>query len=202
MTVADNSTTNGYLRPVTPDPLEGDGLNDFLQAWIVGITGLSADLVRPAWQPEPPSPPDAGTVWAAFGINNTDADTFPYVVHDPAGDGTDTIMRHERMDMLVSFYGLGSGSDADKYARLLRDGSAIEQNAQQLRPGNMALVKVGDLLTVPSLIKQRWLYRVDLPIRIAREIDQTYAVVSVTSMTGELVTDVGLPPRPLTVDRP
>lgn len=202
MTVANNSTTDGYLRPSGPGPLEGDELLDFIQEWIVGITGLPGDMVRPSYQSEPPNSPDAGVVWAAFRIGATDADTFPYVSHGGVGDGDAHLQMHERMELLASFYDLGSGGEADKFAMLLRDGSAIEQNALQLRPAAMALVAVGNLTTVPVLLKQRWLYRVDLPMRLARQVNRTYPVFSVTSMGGELVTDVGLPPRDISVPNP
>lgn len=200
--MSNNSTVNGYLQPGPGGPLEGNDLLDFLQQWIVGITGLPPEMVRPSYQSEPPNPPDAGTIWAAFWVNTTDSDTFPYVGHDPLGDGADRIQRHERMDMLVSFFDLGISGQAVKYARILRDGTAIEQNAYQLKPGSMALVSVGNIQPAPSLFKQRWMYRVDLPIRIARQDDRIYPVFSIDSMEGELDNDVGLPPRDISVPHP
>lgn len=200
--MSDNSTINGYLQPSGAGPAQDAALDDVIQAWIVGITALPGPMVRPSWQGEPPNIPDAGVVWMAFGIGNVDGDVFPYVGHAPLGDGSDNLQMHERMDVVVSCYDLGSGGQADKFAAILRDGANIEQNAFQLKPAGMALVAVGSLLTVPILFKQRWQYRVDLPIRIARQIDRTYPVVSITSMTGELRTDVGIPPRALTVPHP
>ena len=55
-----------------------------------------------------------------------------------------------------------------------------------------AFVVSGDLLPVPSLLKQRWLYRVDLPLTIRRQIIRTYAVENLLGLTGEVVTDSGL----------
>ena len=55
----------------------------------------------------------------------------------------------------------------------------------------MGIVETGDLLTVPSLLKERWLYQVDFPVVIRREIQRTYTVLNVLSSQGTLVTDQG-----------
>jgi hypothetical protein len=186
-----DSSTGGYLTPsVTPAPLQGDSLNTFIQPIIVGITGLPGAMVRPAFQTEPPDAPDGGTAWAAFRYTGRKTDTYPYVGHN--ADGSDTLRRHEEIDILVSFYDLGSSGLADQYAALLRDGLAIPQNLEVLKQTGMGFVSCGDLTTVPVIIKQRWLYRVDLPFTIRREIVRVYPVLNVLTATATVTTDSGI----------
>lgn len=181
--MSNNSSTGGYLAPAgSPAPLEGQALNRFIQGWVVGITGLAGSMVRPRWQPEPADIPDAGDAWAAIGITERPSDTFPYVGHDPAGgtgDGADNLQRHEMLGVLASFYDLGTNGLADYYASLLRDGAAIAQNRETLETSGFNLIDVGDMTTVPSLLKSRWLYRVDLPFRLRRAIARSYPVLNV-----------------------
>lgn len=188
-----NSSTGGFLQPAAnPGPLEGQALNRFVQQWVVGLSGLAGDMVRPRWQTEPPNIPVAGEAWAAIGIAARRADTFPYVAHDPSGNGADKLQRQEELDVLCSFYDQGTNGLADQLASLTRDNSAIAQNLEYLRAGAFALGYVGGLVSVPSLVKVRWLYRVDLPIVLRRQIDRVYPVENLLSATGTLETDVGL----------
>jgi hypothetical protein len=163
----------------------------FLQSWIVPISGLPGDLVRPRWQPEPANIPSAGTAWMAMGVTpERSADTFPFV--EESADGlTSRLQRQEELPILCSFYDLGSTGDADRLASLLRDNLAIRQNSEPLRAGGFALAYVGSLTPVPSLLSTRWLYRIDLPVVVRRQIDRDYSVLSVTSLTGEVDTSDG-----------
>lgn len=188
------SATGGYLSQAA-GPLEGKALAQFLQAWIAGLSGLAGNLVRPAWQPEPPDIPDAGTAWASFTINSRSSDQYPYVAHVP---GADQMQRHETLNIVVSFYDLGINGEADNYAQAFRDASAIAQNREPLTNNGMGLVKIGELLTVPTLFKARWLYRVTVEVVIRREIDLTFPVLDLESANGDLYTDTALPPQPIT----
>lgn len=179
--------TDTYVAPLPdPHPLEGEELNDYLQQWVVGITGLAGNLVRPSFQPEPANVPTAGTAWAAIFIATAEADTYPYVgqIDDDA-----YLQRQEQLDMLCSFYDLGTNGLADYYAKRLRDGTAIAQNRQPLYEKSMALRDVGEVLTVPSLLKNRWLYRVDLRVSINRQVDRLYGSTTIASVRGTVTTD-------------
>lgn len=173
MSASPNSSIAGTLQfAPTPGPLEGQALFRFLQQFFVSITLLPGNLFFPRWQPEPPNLPDYGTDWAAFGITSRDADKFaffrhvPAVVGPPAVAGYDEFQRHEFLEILVSFY----GPEADSFAATLRDGMQIRQNLDYLTAQNMQLINSGDLITVPELVKERWLYRVDLPVKLRRQI--------------------------------
>lgn len=193
-----DSSTGGPLAPLpspAPVPLAGLALNNFLQAWLAGITGLDGTLVRPRLQSEPPIIPDAATAWASFGIAGREGDAFPFVGHDgtgSGGNGLDQLIRNEQLDLLASFYDLGTNGLADFYAELMRDGAVIAQNREYLKTQNFAIGFVGDLTAVPSLLKQRWLYRVDLPLTIRRQVVRQYPVLNVLSIAGTVTTDSGV----------
>jgi hypothetical protein len=185
--VVNDSSTGGYIPPVAPPgpvPLEDQALQDFLQAIVVGITGMDGRTVRPRWQLEPPNLPDVGNDWAAVGILSHRPDTYAYVLHDGAGEGIDELQRHEYLDILASFY----GPNCESNAAILNDGFQIEQNRTVLRQNGMGLTRVGDQRTVPSLVKDRWLYRVDLPITIKRQIRRQYNILNLLSANGRVFT--------------
>lgn len=184
--MANDSSTGGYLTPATsPAPLEGQALNRFLQQVWVGITGLDGTLIRPRWQPEPPAIPPFGTDWMAFGITRRKGDTFTSTIHDPTGNGNDSVYRQEMLDILCTFY----GPDADNYASLLREGLFVAQNREVLQLNNFGLVEVGEAVAVPEIIKDRWTYRVDMRVTLRRSILRTYPVLNILSAEGTVDTD-------------
>lgn len=184
------SATGGYLQPaVSPAPLEGQDLNRFLQQYIANLSGLDGTLVRPRYQAAPPNIPDAGEAWAAIGVTTRNSDSFPFIGHDPSGNGTDYLQRQEELVLLCSFYDLGTNGLADKYASLVRDNSVIAQNREVLAASGFALAYTGEMIAVPSLFSVRWLYRVDIPITLRRQIDRTYPVLNVLSAEGTIETD-------------
>lgn len=202
--VANTSATGGYLAPASsPAPLEGEGLLAFLQGVVVGITGLPGDMVRPRWQAEPPNIPAAGSVWAAIGVTTRPTDAYAYTRE--LNTGTE-LQRHEEMDLLCSFYDLGSTGQADAMCALLRDGFQIAQNREPLFRNGMGLVHTDDAVAVPSLLKMRWLYRVDMNVKLRRVILRNYPVLTILSEVGTLkaneadrtfiTTDIGVTQTP------
>lgn len=181
-----NSSTGGYLQPSPPPVLEGAALEDFFHDFIVGLTGLDNTLVRPAYQIEPPNIPAKGVVWLAFRFEDIASDTFPFVGHRASGEGSDELQRHEEFDVLCSIYGSGAGSDARGLAKLLRDNLMIAQNREPLGLKQMALVSAGVPLPVPVLLKETWLYRLDLPFRIRRCLTRIYEVENIIEADIEL----------------
>lgn len=182
------SATGGPLLPIDAAPIYGKPLNDFFHDLIVSLTGLDPIVVYPSWQAEPPNIPDAFKAWAAFGVMVVPSDDFPAVVHDGAGSGTSALHRHEMLELRVSFYDTGTDGSAEDNASLLRDNLIIGQNRDVLRANSMGLVDTGDIVTVPSLLKTRWLYRCDLAMRVRREVVRTYAVESLLTLDATLKT--------------
>jgi hypothetical protein len=200
------SATGGYLQPApAPAPAEGQTLFRFLQQWFVGLSGLDGTMVRPQYQAVLPSIPDDGIGWMSFRITTEDGDRFPYIVHkgdQPDDNGSDELQRHETLNILCSFYDTGDTGNADLLMRLVRDNSAIPQNREVLLPALMQLAYVGDAVVVPVIVKTKWLYQVDLPVLIRRQVVRSYPVLNVLSMVGTLKFDTGAKDKPLAVNPP
>jgi hypothetical protein len=195
------SATGGYLLPAqSPAPLEGQALLRFLQQIIVGVTGMDGDMVRPYWQTEPPVIPNQGEAWIAFKITKRPSDEFPFIGRLPwvTENANDHMQRHEEIEILTTFYDTGgstgddnSGGLADYYAALFRDGMMVPQNREPLLLAGMGLVRTGTPVAVPSLVKTRWQYRVDLDWVIRRQIDRDYPVQTLVAANGTIYTDTG-----------
>ncbi|MBN3848626.1 hypothetical protein G3N58_17615 [Paraburkholderia sp. Ac-20342] len=175
--MANDSTVAGYLQPVGTSPPEDANLDSIFQQLVVGLTGLPGSMVRPRWQATVPKQPDPSTNWCAVGITGIEHDANAYEQHNPAGSGTDTVIRHEILTVLCSFY----GPAALNYAAQTRDGMYVAQNNATLDPYEMGLVEVGSIVTAPELVNQQWIRRFDLNLRIRRRIVRTYQILTVLS---------------------
>jgi len=178
--VPNTSATGGALLPTgNPLPLADLPLQDFLHDWIVGITGFTNALVRPRWQPEQPNIPNASVDWCAFGVTNKHTLGQPYIEHVPAStdfpNGYDELRSHQEFTMLVTFY----GPNAEMNEMLLSRGMYIAQNQESLNLNNMALIGHEDSTTIPELLKEQWMFRVDLPIYFRRQITLDYSVLNI-----------------------
>lgn len=183
-----DSSAPGYLLPSeVPAPLIGQSLMQFLQQVVVGNTGMPGPTVVPRWQAEPPNLPPQFTAWAAIGIARRTADTFAFRGHVcqntdvPPGPGFDDFQRTETIYLLCSFYDTGIDGQADALAVLLRDNLQIPDNRAPLLANEMGLVEVTEMVSLPSLTKQRWLYRVDETVVIRRRIRRSYPILNLTS---------------------
>lgn len=183
--MSNDSSVAGPLVPTTSSTLEDDALDDFFQAWVVGITGLQGQHVRPRWQPDPPNLPPRAVTWAAIGVTQRTSDTFPVEQHSADGQGASTLIRHEVLNLLCSFY----GPSAQAAAAQLRDGVSIAQNREVLTLAGMGLVSVGDLARAPELVKNQWLNRTDLTVVIRREIRRIYPVLNILSAAASIDAD-------------
>ncbi len=179
--MANDSTTAGYLVPADAPPLDDDALDDFLHDWVQGVTGFSdGTLIRPRWQPEPPTQPAFTTDWIAFGIVRSTTDNDAFEVHDPSGLGSDTVMLTEELEMLVSFYGPGCVANATTF----RLGSRLSQNRDALRGVGIGLIEASGATVVPALTKERWVRRADISVRMRRNVTRLYQVRTILSANG------------------
>lgn len=173
-----------FYGPDTPAPLDDDGLDDFLQSLVAGVTGLAGSRVRPRWQPTDPNLPQSGD-WAAVGIVSRSADTFAVVQHDGVADGVDRFQRHEILSVMCGFYGPHSASNAAR----LRDGLQVAQNREVLLLNAMGLIDVSDFTKAPTLVKSVWLSRTDMTFRLKRQIRRDYPVLNILSSGGVIYSD-------------
>jgi len=184
-----DSSTGGYLLPaVTSPPLEDAALDAIFQQMVVGITALPGNMVRPRWQPNPPKQPEPITNWCALGVTTQELDAGPAIVHNPTGNGTDTYIRHQQIDVLCSFY----GPNAKQYAQQLEDGLAIPQNLEQLKLSDMNCIETGQIRAAPDLINEQWIRRYDMAIVFRRKITRTYQVLNILTASGTVIASTPL----------
>lgn len=169
------SATGGYLRPTSVNPY-GDALDDVFHDLTAGLTGIAASLIRPRWQPEPPNQPDFSTDWVAFGVTLTDRDRFVYTNHDPTqGIGVDYFERDESIKVLHSFYGPNGAAMLAAYANNI----SVDQNRDALLVFGIKLVEVGEVTTLPALLKEKWVKRYDCTTTFRRRIRLTFPVLTI-----------------------
>ena len=176
--MATDSRTAGYLLP-TAESTHDDALDDLLHDVIVGLTGITGDLVRPRWQPEPPQQPEFSVTWVAFGVSRTEEDTFGYEHHDPLGEGPTTVERDELLYYAHSFY----GPHASGMCKRLRDGLQISQNRDALLSAGLGVVEVKEAVKIPALLHQKWVPKVDVTVVYRRRSTTAYPVLTIKSAT-------------------
>lgn len=173
------SAVAGYLTPVITTQEYDNAFDDFFHGVIVGVTALDKNLVRPRWQEDPPTLPQRTVTWVGFGVvGDAVPDTFAY-------EAVDKIVRHEVATVLCTFY----GPLANTYAALLRDGLALSQNRWELDRENIGLIEAIGPRTFAESIKDTWVRRADLSIRLRREVGRKYEILSLLSAHGIVHTD-------------
>lgn len=176
-----NSSTGGFLAPTSTVALVEDAaLDAFLQTFVVGVTTLPLNLVRPRWQPVPPAQPEPSVDWCAIGI----ADETPY---DGMGDqihfgrttsgtnpnGFSVTNEWSVITVLASFYGPNARSNAT----LLRSGLAISQNLEPFYATGLALKeRPGAVRNASYEQNQQTVRRYDLEIMLNRSITRVWPI--------------------------
>ena len=184
--MSNTSATGGFLTEQST-PLGITALEDLWHDTICGVTGIDNTLVRPSRQLDPAQQPDALTDWCAFDIVRVSSDPWLDVAHVSTGQGSDTVVDHDRYEVGAVFY----GPNADTNAGLLRRGLFVWQNRSALRSVGIALQSVGDPVTVPELDSMVWRQRVDLSARFIVESCGSYAVLNLLRSTGDILGDDG-----------
>lgn len=175
------SATGGYVNDIPPPPATGEEITAALQAMIATLGGLPGNLVRPRWQPMPPTQPPAEVTWASVGITRTEADDYPFLLHDgatqlvgAAGPGVDRMQRHSTITVIATFY----GPQAEMVAGAWRDALYIQQNWEPLFALGLKFRDIQDLARVPELINQQWVDRFDVQLGLRRQIDRVYPILN------------------------
>lgn len=190
MQMANTSATGGYLRRTASNPTE---LRDFIHDWLAGLTGLANELVRPAWQINPPTLPSNSTDWVAFAILNKQTEKgFPFQKQILEGLKVE-ISSEETLEILVSFYGPSAFVNVDAF----RDALFVTQNSEPLLLRGLGLQNVGAINHVPELVNDLWYDRWDVIIYINREVLQSFTssafpafdILSIEKVEGELITE-------------
>ncbi len=151
-----------------------------MQQLVAGITGIDESLVVPRWQDEPVVMPPTAYVengqpgvnaWAAVGVTRTDPLGYSYNAEiNPgaaASRGYQRTQDWEDITVLCSFY----GPRADYYALIIREGLiGCAQNRECLQILNFGFQRTSGRANVPTLIKGRWLNRIDITLYFNRQI--------------------------------
>ena len=176
-----DSTTPGYLLP-TLEPVADGALDQVFHTLIVGISGLPGNLVRPRWQPEPPSQPGHAVNWCAMGVTMSNKDAYAY---QGSSDTEFVTEKDETLELLLSFYGPLSNA----YASRCISGIQLGQNRETLYSQGVAYSEVGTATTVPVLLQQKWAKRVDVRMTFRRREVNKYAVATLVAAQGTLTAD-------------
>lgn len=181
-----DSSTGGFITPISPDPDEDLALVRSINLTVAGVTGLTGpDLVRPRWQAKPLPQPDRDVNWVSVGVTSSKRDANASKKFDP--DKGMITTRTVEMRLLASFYGPMSGTYADR----LSAGLDMGQNREAIRSLGLAFVSVGDPLHVPELVGQEFINRVDLTFTLRRLEVHVYPVEPFKSGSVDVVAQGG-----------
>jgi len=147
---------------------------------LVGISGISGQLVRPNWQENPPPQPDIKTNWISFGVNVSAPDANAYTNYN--ADGSFTSQRHETLEIGTDCF----GPDAMYISGLIRDGFQIKTNLDALQLAKMGFVETGPARQIPDLVNERFVGRVNMSIFLRREVIRVYPVPNIISASGTI----------------
>ncbi len=174
------SATGGFLTQVS-GPIEGLDLRRFIGTVLVGVSGFAPEMVRPAWQQNPPPVPGIDVNWMAFGITARRADNDPYQVEKDDGQRT-LMLRHEELDIMLAFY----GPDCLQKAAEVREGFELTQNTESLLLAGMAYIDLSDIIHAPELVNDRYFDRADTTLTIRREVRREYRILNFVSAYGAI----------------
>ncbi len=136
--------------------------------------------MRPNWQEKPPTNPDLAVNWLAFGIVLEEPDYSAYTGQND--DGTQTMSRHEGITLKCTFY----GPLAMQYARIVRNGFQVPQNAAALRAAKMGFVSTTAPVHIPELVNERFIDRIEMAVQLRRQEIETYPVLNIESAVGSI----------------
>lgn len=193
--MANTSATGGYLLPISTLPPNDQELEDLLQPWLVGLTGLDGSLVRPIWQEDPPARPERNISWMAFGFKGRKRDWSHYEKHitDPDDEtkSYDLTYRNQELEITCVCYGPTANALSDS----IWSNVQIAQNREFLFRNWMSFISVDDPTPLAEKLKEKWLPRVDVRIHLRRAVSLRYSVLdlagaTVTVNVGDLVEEV------------
>jgi hypothetical protein len=184
MSETNTSATGGYIIDRPPVPPTGTQITAALQQMVAQLADLPGTLVRPRWQPVPPTQPSADTTWAAVGVTMTEVDEYPYIIHDPTttlpgqpNPGVDRMTRWSTLTVMVSFY----GPEADDCAARFRDAFYVGQNWEPLSALGLKMYSVHDLVRAAEIINQQFIDRFDLRMELRQQIDRVYPIFDIAA---------------------
>ncbi|ELY2859483.1 phage neck terminator protein [Cronobacter sakazakii] len=170
--VSNDSTSPGYLTPVSDSQAYDEALERQLSQWVKALSGLPDGMVRPRWTAVQAALPAASANWCGFGIVDISPDNTPAFTQQT--DDSNQLWRHEVVECMASFYGPGSQGIATRF----RDGLTVEQNNETLSQVELTLADYSGLTAFPELINNQWVRRYDMTVRLRRKVIRDYSIKS------------------------
>jgi hypothetical protein len=190
-----DSSTAGYLAPLTLAPAEDVDLDQVLCRVVAGIAGLTDALVVVKGLPRPALQPDRPTTWCAVGVTGIDAPPNIDAVHDGEADrglGQSRHFRQEEIEVTASFYGPAARSTA----ALLRDNFEVGQNRDALSAQGLVYVRPERITGLADFENTQFVRRADFVFRLRRMVGRTYAIRNVVELAAVVGADGGSPSNP------
>lgn len=181
-----DSSTGGILLPTNQPPLNDAALDSLFQSFFSALTGIILPNVRRRFTAEPQTPPEVNVTWIAVGVSDIADDQFPQ--QSMNDDGSYTLVRNELLGVLCSFY----GDKAQATMRRARDGIMIAQNREFIEAAGIVYMHCEAPIRAPVLVQTRWANRIDVTFTFRRRVVETYAVLNITAVAAEILTDIGL----------
>lgn len=182
MTQAADSSQVGYLR-ATETSIYGVPLEDLFGDVIRGITGLPANMVRPAYQDDPPTWPQFDVDWCAFKVYVEPVLYNAYKTLQE--DLVYTVQGTEVLQVTASFY----GPNFQQVERSWRDGIQLAQNRDALAAEGIEFIQFADPVTVPVFMKEKWVKKIDIRGTFHRWSTRIYRVRQLLSADGTIHAD-------------
>lgn len=152
-----------------------------------GLSGLDENLVRPAFQVNPPPTPGRNINWLAYHIEpSVMQKNFPDVIHKKDDEGSSYVIDHKAEDVRLYVYGPESEDIADK----IRRGLHITQNRDRLFLAGIGIIQVNNPIHIALKQNENWLARHDLTINTLRQIIARYEVLNLLQAGGDVKTDI------------
>ena len=173
--MSNDSTTAGYLTPVSELPKYDKELEQEISRWIRGVTGMSTNRVFPRWTDPQEQIPKNGITWCGFGIT-----TMPRPVNPASVDSSEEQSEQwtwETVTVICCFYGPQGAATASTF----RDGIYVPQNNAELNKTGLSLVGTTDIINAPELINNQWVRRYDITATLSRKNTRTYNIKSILS---------------------
>ncbi|MCP9270232.1 hypothetical protein M5U04_19665 [Xenorhabdus sp. XENO-1] len=167
-----DSTTPGYLAPISTSPDYDEALERKLSRWIRALSGLPAKTVFTRWADPQPQIPPAGSSWCAFGITDIREDDNPAAIQ--VNDNHNAQWSHETLSILCCFY----GPSGQRTATQFRDGLFITQNNDELSRTGLTFQQCSRIIPAPELINNQWQRRYDVTVTLRRKIVREYGIKS------------------------
>lgn len=179
--MTNTSATGGYIQS-TDASINDDALEDLFQQAIAGVSGIPGDLVRLAYQENPPARPDISVNWCGVSVVShvVEAGSAVLVLGEDGAKQT----RHEAIEVRCSFY----GPSAKANAASVRDGFEVSQNSDALRPYGIKYRFASQEVNTSEEVNKRYYKRSDITLTFGRETSRDFPILTFVAAEGEIST--------------